>query len=113
MILFAQDQATNLTIGGMAIAAVASAVTALFSWLAARDRLRFDSTLKLLQATIANCEQEHKDAKEAFLAIRIKFETTERESAKHEGELASTNRELISLRDEVKELRDRLYGKVK
>lgn len=94
---------------GLVVTALTSFGTAVMSYLSARSKQSFDSEFNLLKKSHSECEAEHRETQSRLLAVNERCEKAEHNAFKMEGELAGANRELVSLRVDVNELRTLLY----
>jgi uncharacterized protein YlxW (UPF0749 family) len=100
--LFAQTAAGDVTastnvvviIVGMVITSLGALAASLFSWLSARDKLKFDASVVKMQSDLATLQSEVRDCTDERNEVRDKSERVERE-----------------LREEIRELRDRLESR--
>lgn len=124
MLFFAEDlgvsQAGWATIVAMILASFGAVVTAVLSYLAARDKSRFDARMIQMEVVVRECEEDRSECRQRVDVLQASHDTlrTEAEKAGHErarmeGQQHAMEREIGELRSEVSELRDRLYGRSK
>lgn len=110
--IFADGEQSNLW--GVALAAVAgigALGTALFTYLAGRDKLRFDADMKDLRKTVAECDRERGELRGNVRELRDRADKASQDCARMEGQIASLERSERENKEEVKDLRDRLKGR--
>ena len=119
--LFAEtDIGATATLVAAVTACLAAFAASLFAYLTGRDKLHFDADTLGMKAEIAaltksseECEKDRKVCREQIAALETKSDLAEKTAARMEGTQLATEHEMKDLRDEVRELRDRLYSRKK
>lgn len=111
---------TIITVISMAVATLGALGTAAFTYLASRDKLRFDSRMAQMEAGIATmqklldeCEKDKGRMRAEMDRAMESASLAKIQASRLEGNLAGANQQIEDLRAEVNELRDRLaevYG---
>lgn len=111
-VLWADDHetATLFTVLGLAITSVVSLGAAYFAYLSNRDRLAFDAKMLRLERAFEECEKMRGEDRARVNELQTRAEAASTAAARMEGQLAGARAELENLRQEVNDLRDRLYG---
>ena len=92
------------------VTALSALGTSVLAYLTGRDKIRFDAEVTLLRKEMAECVRDRDAQRDKARAVEEKAERAETVAAKMEGEMRGMERQVVDLRSEVKELRDRLYG---
>lgn len=72
MQLFASSE---VAAGASVVACGLAAITGLFGWLSARDKLRFDGELVRLKLTTEHLQRDHKSCEERYNALQAQVST--------------------------------------
>lgn len=99
------------TIAAAAVATAGAAIASLFTYLSARDKLRFDSELAFLRKSIVDCTTECKAHREKYEQADGRADAAEKRCAILEGQMKGMEWELNALHAEVKELKDQLRAR--
>lgn len=102
---------TYVTVAGMVITALGGLGASVFAYLTNRDRTRFDSRMQLLEKQVEECESERRADHEKLVNAVAKADAASLLAAKLQGEAQGRDRDIKDMRAEIRELRDRLYGK--
>lgn len=85
--LFAQETGTIITVVGMVLASLGASVAALFSWLSARDKLRYDAKIIKLESDISNIQKDILECNNEKEKLRERIEKIEQERQQESKEL--------------------------
>lgn len=105
-----QPTAIVIVMAGMVITAIITLTTAVIAYLSGKDKLRFDSETTQLRRDMEECKAARAEYADKLNQIQTQAEKAEKIAARQEGEMTAGRRETDELRQEVRELRDRLYG---
>lgn len=104
---------TWVMVAGMAVTSLSALAASVLTYLSGRDKLLFDQKTASLEGAVKECEQDRDVQRNKLDNLTERSDKAEKLTARMEGEHASSERSVKELREEVKELRDRLYGGVK
>lgn len=96
-----------------AVTAISALAASVLAYLASRDKLRFDTDMAGLRLEVKECHEDREELVRRLEGYEARVDEAEKIAASVRGELKSMEREVNSLKLEVTELRDRLYGRPK
>lgn len=99
------ETTTLLTVLGLVAATIGSSLTALFGYLAVRDKLKFDARTATLQKDCEQCKKDREEDRAELIGVkaemietRTRLEAEQVARARHEGELAAMRQVVDDLR---------------
>lgn len=114
--VFGNAEAPNWTawaVLGAMVTTLGAFGTAVLSYMAQRDKLKYDSELAKLRGDVEESRVEHEECQRVQVILQQRASEAERKSAENAGLIRGMEIELTSLRAEVHDLRDRLHGTIK
>lgn len=101
---------TWVMVAAMFVTSIAGLGTAYISYLANRDKLKFDHDAQGLRREVADCEKHRAEQKEEIKALRCRADESDRKASSLEGQFKAAEKTIEHLQQDVNQLRNRLYG---
>lgn len=109
--IFAEDPGswTAWAVVGAMVTTLGAFGTAVLGYLSTRDKLKYDAELAQLRKDVAESRAEHEKCQAAQRELEKRANEAERKAAENSGLIRGMEAELSSLRDEVRDLRNRQH----